>query len=112
MKEGVCIYFKDADQFKYYTKSDGFKYEEEYRLSYTCDEDDLSWAKYENILSPYRDFSFIKNECELIDIKLSSVWIGAKLPNIDVNYPLLVELTNKHLHTSVINISKQNKFRE
>ena len=112
LKEGISIYFKDANQFKYYTKSDGFRYEEEYRLSYTAAEEELAWAKYGNILSPYRDFSFIKNRCELIDIKLFSVWIGAKLPNFDVNYPLLVELTNKHLHTNIIYISKQNKFRE
>ena len=83
LKEGISIYFKDANQFKYYTKSDGFRYEEEYRLSYTAAEEELAWAKYGNILSPYRDFSFIKNTCEIIDIKLSSVWIGAKLPNFD-----------------------------
>lgn len=110
--QDITLYFKDIDSFKYYTKSDGFKYEEEYRLSYTCVEEELSWAKYGSIISPYRDFSFIKNRCEIIDIHLSSVWIGAKLPNFDVNYPLLVELTNKHLHTNILYISKQNKFRE
>lgn len=110
--EGINIYFKDIDNFTNYTKSDGFKYEDEYRITFTCDEKDLSWAKYGNLLSPYRDFSFNGNYCELIDIQIHSLLIGAKLPNFEVNYPLLVDLTNRVFNVSIINLSKEDKFRE
>ncbi|WP_018108164.1 DUF2971 domain-containing protein [Bacteroides propionicifaciens] len=111
-KEGISLYFKDFDNFKYYAKSDGFKYEDEYRLSYRCTEEDLKWAKYGNLLSPYKDFNISNQEIKEIDIKLSWLIIGAKLPNFSVNYPLLVDMTNRKFGISVINISEHDKFRE
>jgi len=106
-KQDIRLYFKDIDKFKYYTKSDGFKYEDEYRLSFTCTEEDLSWAKYGNLLSPYRDFSLKGNRCEVIEIEMNNILIGAKLPNFEVNYPLLVDLTNRIFNINQINISEQ-----
>lgn len=111
-KEGIRLYFKDFDNFKYYAKSDGFKYEDEYRLSFHCKEEDLKWTKYGNLISPYKDFSISDKNIEGIDIKLIELTIGAKLPNFSVNYPLLVDMTNRNFGLDMINISEHNKFRE
>lgn len=110
--DNINLYFKDIDNYTYYTKSDGFKYEDEYRIAYMCNEKDLSWTKYGDLLSLYRDFTFNGNRCELLEIQMNRLIIGAKLPNFDVNYPILVDLTNRIFNVSNILISKEDKFRE
>lgn len=111
-KDGILLNFKDFDSLKYYAKSDGFNHEDEYRLSYHCAEEDLRWAKYGNLISPYKDFTILNGKLEDLDIKLISLEIGGKLPNFEVNYPLLVDMTNRNIGISHINISEHNKFRE
>lgn len=110
--DNIEIIFSDADKYKFYMKSDGFKHEDEYRLTHICEDEKLSWTMYGNLISPYRDFSLINGRFEELGLRICSVTIGAKIPNFEVNYPLLVELTNKTFGVELINISEHNKFRE
>lgn len=52
---------------------------------------------YDNLLSPYKDFSIINSKIEEIDIDIYEMLIGAKLPSFSANYPLLVDSTNRNL---------------
>ncbi len=52
-KDGIKVYFKDIDIYKFYIKSRGFEHEKEYRLQITTDSSNLQTALYNNLLSPY-----------------------------------------------------------
>ncbi len=110
-KDGIRIYFKDIDIYKFYIKSRGFEHEKEYRLQITTDSSNLQTALYDNLLSPYQDFKYINRKFEKIEVEPRSLIIGNNLSNFDTNYPLLVDLSKKVFDIDIVNISQFKEYR-
>jgi len=74
--------------------------------------DCVSHTQYENLISYYKDFD-IDEMGYIPELKLSlcEIIIGANLPEPEVNYPLLVNLTNQTFGVDIINWSKVDKIR-
>ena len=108
--KGINTFINDIEKQRFFVKSSQFDYEKEYRLMYTSDS--ISYTQYENLISYYKDFDI--NEMGYIpELKLSlfEIIIGANLPEPEVNYPLLVNLTNQTFGVDIINWSKVDKIR-
>lgn len=105
-KNGINANFLSVADYMLITKSMQFSYENEFRLIKDCEYEQLDVAKYGDLVSYYHDFNFKE-----LGLVLESVYIGRNLPNWDVNYPLLVDLTNRKLGVSCINNSKVDLLR-
>lgn len=109
-KKGINIFIHDIETQRFYVKSDQFDYEEEYRLIHSSD--DISYTQYEDLISYYKDLKIDEKGCiPELGIRIEEIIIGANLPQQEVNYPLLVNLTYKTFGVSIINWSDVDKLR-
>ena len=109
-KEGINIFIRDIESLRFYVKSNQFDYEEEYRLLYSSD--DISCTQYEDLISYYKDLKIDEKGCiPELGIRIKEIIVGANLPQREVNYPLLVNLTCKTFGVSIINWSEVDKLR-
>ena len=109
-KKGINIFIHDIESQRFYVKSDQFDYEEEYRLLYSSD--DISYTQYEGLISYYKDLKIDeKGFIPRLGIRIEEIIVGANMPQREVNYPLLVNLTYNTFGVSVINWSEVDKLR-
>lgn len=109
-KKGINIFIHDIENQRFYVKSDQFDYEEEYRLLHSSD--DISYTQYEDLISYYKDLKIDeKGYIPELGIRIEEIIVGANLPQREVNYPLLVNLTYKTFGVSIINWSEVDKLR-
>lgn len=105
-KKGINVKIPSIGDYMMVTKSVQFDYECEYRITKTCDNSKLQITKYGDLISFYHDFSL-----EELGIVANSLYIGSNLPHRDINYPLLVDLSNRILNIHIINNSEVDKLR-
>lgn len=104
--KGIPLYFNDINNYQFYTKSSQFDYEKEYRILKTCSDDDLSFTKYGDIISFYHDYEF-----DEVGLRPSILYIGANVPNMDINFPLLVDMSQRELGIRTFLKSGVDKLR-
>ena len=108
--KGIGIFINDIESQRFYVKSNQFDYEEEYRLKYTSD--DISYTQYGDLICYYKDLIIDeKGRIPELGIRIEEIIVGANLPQPEVNYPLLVNLTYKTFGVSIINWSDVDKLR-
>ena len=105
-KNGIRIYYDFIGNKQFYVKHWQFEGESELRLIEKYEKEDIKFDLYGNLLTYYHDYKF-----EDLKLKPVGLLVGAKFPNMDVNFPLLCELAIEKLGIKEINISKCNKFR-
>jgi hypothetical protein len=109
-KKGINIYIHDIESQRFYVKSGQFDYEEEYRLLHSSD--DISLTQYEGLISYYKDLKIDEKGCiPELGIRIEEIIVGANLPQREVNYPLLVNLTYKNFGVSIVNWSEVDNLR-
>ena len=109
-KKGINIYIHDIESQRFYVKSGQFDYEEEYRLLHSSD--DISFTQYEELISYYKDLKIDEKGCiPELGIRIEEIIVGANLPQREVNYPLLVNLTYKNFGVSIVNWSEVDNLR-
>ena len=108
--KGINIFINDIEKQRFYVKSDQFDYEEEYRLLHFSE--NISYTQYGDIISYYKDLKIDETGCiPELGIRIEEIIVGANLPQREVNYPLLVNLTYKTFGVSIINWSDVDKLR-
>ena len=99
---GITLSYKDLSKYHFYTKSQQFGYEGEWRIVRYASDEELEVANYDGLISLYKDYSF-----EELGLKPTNVYLGANIAYKDVNVPLLVDLSKrelkvKHVKKSVV----------
>lgn len=103
---GITLYYKDLSNYHFYTKSQQFQYEGEWRiLKEACDEE-LGVANYDGLVSLYKDYPF-----EELGLKPVFVYLGANIAYKDVNVPLLVDLSKRELNVRNVMMSDVESLR-
>lgn len=104
--KNIRLYFNDINNYQFFTKSSQFEYEKEYRLLMKCSNDKLEFTKYHDTISFYHDFDY-----DEIAVRPRILYVGANLPNMDINFPLLVDLSKRELNINLYEISKVDTLR-
>ena len=106
--EGIAIYFDFISKEQFFVKHWQFESENEIRLLKECDNKDgeFQYELYGDLISYYREY-----ELKELDLEPVCLWIGANMPNKDVNFPIICQLAKCHLGINEINFSKCDKYR-
>lgn len=105
-KGGITLYYKDLSKYHFYTKSQQFQYEEEWRIVRETGDEELAVANYDGLVCLYKDFLF-----EELGLKPTMVYLGANLAYKDVNAPLLVDLSKRELKVQHVMMSNVESLR-
>lgn len=104
--EGITLYYKDLSKYHFYTKSQQFEYEGEWRFLKEASGEELSVANYDGLVCLYKDYEF-----EELGLKPVFVYLGANLAYKDVNVPLLVDLSKRELNVQHVMMSDVESLR-
>ena len=104
--EGITLYYKDLSKYHFYTKSQQFKYEGEWRILKEAGDEELGVANYDGLVCLYKDYSF-----EELGLKPAFLYLGANLAYKDVNIPLLVDLSKRELNVQHVIMSDVESLR-
>ena len=104
--EGITLYYKDLSKYHFYTKSQQFKYEGEWRILKEAGDEELGVANYDGLVCLYKDYSF-----EELGLKPAFLYLGANLAYKDVNVPLLVDLSKRELNVQHVIMSDVESLR-
>ncbi len=104
--EGIALYYKDLSKYHFYTKSQQFKYEGEWRIMKEAGDEELCVANYDGLVCLYEDYSF-----EELGLKPTFLYLGANLAYKDVNVPLLVDLSKRELNVRNVMMSEVESLR-
>lgn len=103
---GITLYFKDLSNYHFYTKSQQFEYEGEWRILKEASDEELSVANYDGLVCLYKDYEFGD-----LGLKPVFVYLGANLSYQDVNVPLLVDLSKRELKVQNVMMSDVERLR-
>ena len=67
-KKNIKFHFSALDKYMFFVKSSQFEDEDEYRIGFKVQNKELSYAKYGDLISFYKDFDFNDSEVEEIGI--------------------------------------------
>ncbi len=105
-KDGTTLYYKDLSKYHFYTKSQQFRYEGEWRIVRDAGDEELSVANYDGLVCLYKDYPF-----EELGLKPTMLYLGANLAYKDVNIPLLVDLSKRNLKVQYVMMSHVESLR-
>lgn len=104
--DGITLYYMDLSNYHFYTKSQQFQYEGEWRILKEASNEELDVANYDGLVCLYKDYSF-----EELGLKPVFVYLGANLAYKDVNVPLLVDLSKRELKVRNVMLSDVESLR-
>lgn len=104
--DGITLYYKDISNYHFYTKSQQFQYEGEWRILKETSDEELKVANYDGLVCLYKDFPF-----EELGLKPTMVYLGTNLAYKDVNVPLLVDLSKRELKVQHVMMSDVDSLR-
>ena len=104
--DGIILYYKDLLKYHFYTKSQQFWYEGEWRIVKEVKDEELAVANYDGLICLYKDYPF-----EELGLKPTMVYLGANLAYKDVNVPLLVDLSKRRLDVNHVMKSQVESLR-
>ena len=104
--EGITLYYKDLSKYHFYTKSQQFQYEGEWRIVKEASDEELSVANYDGLVCLYKDYEF-----EELGLKPVMLYWGANLAYKDVNVPLLADLSKRELNVQHVMMSDVESLR-
>ena len=104
--DGITLYYKDLSNYHFYTKSQQFEYEGEWRILKEASDEELSVANYDGLVCLYKDYPF-----EELGLKPVMLYLGANLSYQDVNVPLLVDLSKRELNVQHVMMSDVESLR-
>ncbi len=104
--EGITLYYNDLSKYHFYTKSQQFQYEGEWRIMRETGNEDLKVANYDGLVCLYKDFLF-----DELGLKPVMLYLGANLAYKDVNVPLLVDLSKRELNVQHVMMSDVESLR-
>lgn len=105
-KDGITLYYNDISKYHFYTKSQQFWYEGEWRIVKEASDEELAVANYDGLVCLYKDYTF-----EELGFKPTMVYLGANLAYKDVNVPLLVDLSKRELKVYHVMMSDVESLR-
>ena len=104
--EGITLYYKDLSKYHFYTKSQQFQYEGEWRIVKEASDEELSVANYDGLVCLYKNYEF-----EELGLKPVMLYLGANLAYKDVNVPLLADLSKRELNVRHVMMSDVESLR-
>jgi hypothetical protein len=104
--EGITLYYKDLSKYHFYTKSQQFQYEGEWRIVKEASDEELSVANYDGIVCLYKEYPF-----EELGLKPTFLYLGSNIAYKDVNVPLLVDLSKRELNVQNVLMSDVGSLR-
>lgn len=111
--DGIHIIYADFDDMKCFVKQSVYNIEDEYRILQDETNDNLEIAYYDGLLCHYKDYKYNKEKYHFDEIGIMpvSLVIGHNVPNLDVNYPLLTNLSYEVFRITDITRNRNDSLR-